>query len=252
MENRTCRQPGCVATLAKKSGPGRWPVWCELHRPVRLDRSIERACRECGVLCEPGKQGPEKSYCSLRCRNQASYGRRKAAGTIQRKRKPSIDQTCLECGEGFSQARLASFCSNRCRQTRLDRENPLRCSVEGCDRGVRAKGLCSKHWRRLARAEGREKAAVWSPDRRAAWKARQELIRGAATSEPIIPADIFIRDGWACGLCGEVVDPDLAYPDPMSKSLDHVLPLSRGGAHVESNVQLAHLSCNIRKGARVA
>lgn len=33
----------------------------------------------------------------------------------------------------------------------------------------------------------------------------------------------------------------------MSASLDHILPLSLGGAHSMANVQLAHLSCNHTK-----
>jgi 5-methylcytosine-specific restriction endonuclease McrA len=36
-------------------------------------------------------------------------------------------------------------------------------------------------------------------------------------------------------------------PDPMSPSLDHILPLSKGGTHEPRNVQLAHLGCNVRK-----
>lgn len=37
----------------------------------------------------------------------------------------------------------------------------------------------------------------------------------------------------------------------MSVSLDHVVPLSQGGAHDPANVQLAHLTCNVRKGAQL-
>ena len=33
---------------------------------------------------------------------------------------------------------------------------------------------------------------------------------------------------------------------------DKNLPLSRGGSHTPGNVQLAHLGCNVAKGARVA
>lgn len=62
---------------------------------------------------------------------------------------------------------------------------------------------------------------------------------------------VYERDGWRCGLCREAVDPGCAFPDPLSPSLDHVIPLSVAGSpgHVWSNVQLAHLGCNIKKGA---
>lgn len=60
------------------------------------------------------------------------------------------------------------------------------------------------------------------------------------------------RDGWCCGLCGQQVDKTLPYPDPMSPSLDHVVPLSRGGAHTYANTQITHLKCNVAKGAKTA
>lgn len=35
----------------------------------------------------------------------------------------------------------------------------------------------------------------------------------------------------------------------MSASLDHVVPLSKGGDHTRSNSVVAHLICNIRKSS---
>jgi 5-methylcytosine-specific restriction endonuclease McrA len=37
----------------------------------------------------------------------------------------------------------------------------------------------------------------------------------------------------------------------MSPTIDHILPLARGGTHEPSNVQAAHFGCNAAKGARV-
>lgn len=62
--------------------------------------------------------------------------------------------------------------------------------------------------------------------------------------------EVIARDGPVCGICGGRVDLRLRWPDPYSKSLDHVLPVSRGGPHMLSNAQLAHVRCNSRKGAR--
>lgn len=67
--------------------------------------------------------------------------------------------------------------------------------------------------------------------------------------ESIKNAEIFERDGWVCQLCQRPVNKGLSWPHTESASLDHVVPLSRGGDHVRTNVQLAHLGCNIGKGA---
>lgn len=60
---------------------------------------------------------------------------------------------------------------------------------------------------------------------------------------------VFNRDGWVCGICGKKVNRDRIYPDPKSPSLDHIIPIANGGSHTYQNVQLAHLRCNIMKGA---
>lgn len=58
---------------------------------------------------------------------------------------------------------------------------------------------------------------------------------------------VFERDGWICQLCFEPVDPTLTWPHRMMATIDHIIPVVNGGAHVQSNVRLAHLSCNTRR-----
>lgn len=67
------------------------------------------------------------------------------------------------------------------------------------------------------------------------------------------------RDGWSCGICHEPVDktipawvPGTWVQDRRSASIDHVVPISRGGAHVRGNVQIAHLGCNVDKNDALA
>lgn len=71
--------------------------------------------------------------------------------------------------------------------------------------------------------------------------------KAGATVEKFSPLEVFDRDGWMCGICGDPINGALAWPDPMSVSLDHVVPLVRGGAHSRANTQASHLVCNVRK-----
>ena len=88
------------------------------------------------------------------------------------------------------------------------------------------------------------------PAQFAAKDARRRMRVAEATVEEFDPKDVFDRDGWVCGICGDPVDPELKYPDPLSKSLDHIVPIAWGGAHSSENAQLAHLRCNILKSDR--
>lgn len=69
-------------------------------------------------------------------------------------------------------------------------------------------------------------------------------------SEPYTLAEVAERDGDRCGLCGRKVDMRRRNPHPLAPTIDHVLPISRGGDDTRANVQLAHRACNIAKGAR--
>lgn len=73
-----------------------------------------------------------------------------------------------------------------------------------------------------------------------------------ASAEVIDPAVVAERDGHRCHLCGDKVDGRIKWPHPKSGSVDHIVPLAHGGEHTYANVALAHLGCNLSKGARAA
>lgn len=52
-------------------------------------------------------------------------------------------------------------------------------------------------------------------------------------SKPVVAK----RDKWCCQLCRKKVNPTLQWPHPMSWSLDHVIPISRGGEHSYAKTQ---------------
>lgn len=55
---------------------------------------------------------------------------------------------------------------------------------------------------------------------------------------------LYVRAKGICALCHRSIIPKQA-------SLDHKIPLSKGGTHTWGNVQLAHLTCNLRKGTKI-
>lgn len=63
-----------------------------------------------------------------------------------------------------------------------------------------------------------------------------------------------------CALCHQYIDLQLPMNDPdtgarnmMSVEVDHIVPRSRGGSFYElDNLQLTHVRCNRKKGARMA
>lgn len=55
-----------------------------------------------------------------------------------------------------------------------------------------------------------------------------------------------------CGICGQMVDKQLKYPNPMSPVIDHIIPISKGGHPSDlENLQLAHWVCNRQKSDKL-
>ena len=55
-----------------------------------------------------------------------------------------------------------------------------------------------------------------------------------------------------CAICGGYVDKTIKSPDPMSPSVDHIIPIALGGHPSDmSNLQLTHRACNRAKGTKI-
>ena len=80
---------------------------------------------------------------------------------------------------------------------------------------------------------------------------RRVGVAGRKKGTPLVERHyIAERDKFRCGLCGGKVNMKLTHPDPLFGSIDHIIPLSRGGSNDLSNLQLAHLRCNLSKNDR--
>lgn len=63
---------------------------------------------------------------------------------------------------------------------------------------------------------------------------------------------IILRTQVNCGICGQPVDKTLKAPDPMSATVDHIIPVSKGGHPSDlANLQLAHRWCNRAKSNKI-
>jgi len=51
---------------------------------------------------------------------------------------------------------------------------------------------------------------------------------------------VLARDNRICGICHK----------PGANSVDHIIPIAKGGTHDMANLRAAHLACNVGKGAR--
>lgn len=76
---------------------------------------------------------------------------------------------------------------------------------------------------------------------------KRAAAKRGVTAESVNRRVVFERDSYICQLCGEPTQGK--YPDPRSPTIDHIVPLVKGGAHSYANTQCAHYGCNARKGA---
>ena len=63
---------------------------------------------------------------------------------------------------------------------------------------------------------------------------------------------VIIAESEVCAICGLPLIRGAKFPDPMSTTVDHIIPIAKGGhPSALDNLQAAHLICNQVKGTRL-
>ena len=63
---------------------------------------------------------------------------------------------------------------------------------------------------------------------------------------------IIFKTQKVCGICGQPVDFSYKFPHPLSPTVDHIIPIAKGGHPSDlANLQLAHRTCNRSKSDKL-
>lgn len=188
---------------------------------------VTKACEQCGKeYTKTYCLAPQSRFCSRACR---------AAAWIK-----IVAKTCERCGGAYEIGRTrvqgSRFCSRACRFEGT-------AVVKACERCGEAYKVKSSYAPR-SRFCSLPCKYGWSEQETAPTKKsrRREREKNAPIVEKIDRQAIIERDGRRCYLwCGGAI---------VAKgqiTLDHVLPLARGGTTTARNLRVACLSCNSRK-----
>lgn len=176
-----------------------------------------RPCAACQELFSPRR--PTQLYCTSSCRAAASDARRfgQSLEVVLARRKAKraavpVQDGCARCGQ------------------------PVPVSLNGRPRRFCSRG-CAVVWHNLA--SNSESARVRYRDHRHRRRAQKMEHAGITPNEWAVILSAFDH---RCAYCGTPGD-DL--------TMDHVVPLSRGGAHAPENIAPACRSCNASKGAKL-
>lgn len=176
-------------------------------------------------------------------------------------RQKQYPVTCARCGvEAVVTKNTAKYCSHRCwydakhaahAQVELWRPKPADPKAQPVTilKPLRPRwysGKCPLCADWFVTFDPRTQYCSQRCARRADKDKRRALEREAFVAH-VDRTQVYERDGWTCQLCRNPVARDEVVPHPKAPTLDHVVPLSRGGTHEPANVQLAHYWCNTIK-----
>jgi hypothetical protein len=158
---------------------------------------------------------------------------------------PPTERACDGCGNVLVvTARRAAeewvFCSRTCKD---EARNAQSKHAREQGKPERMCVYCGVAMSRSMRADARFCSEACNSAAHALKRGNERLSRGSGRRRDIARAAVIARDRGRCHLCGKTCAPD-------DLTLDHLVPLSLGGTHDESNLAVACLSCNCSKGNR--
>jgi 5-methylcytosine-specific restriction endonuclease McrA len=201
-------------------------------------------CIVCGVEFMP-KAHDRTTCCGRKCgtlyagfRTRAYANGCRVSVRVQRKK-------CPTCGRGHS--KLGLYCQEQCRPSEY--QPVVRATCRKCSREFVRKvdGYSAHYCTKECKDAARRDAA------RPAKKKRRAIERGANGGERVDVVRVFARDGWKCMRCGKPTPKERRGTyHPRAPELDHIVPVSLGGAHTYANTQCLCRQCNGTKGATIA
>lgn len=209
---------------------------------------IAHQCAHCKNEFFP-KRTDRLLYCSRQCAFAAKAARARHTAPA----KPPKIATCKVCGVAFQVVGPQCICSDQCRKslarTKAKQRDQLKHSGKTCTcmqcgsvfmprYGSKRRTYCSAECAR----KGNRKQNVRGTNRKRA------RAHGVAY-QYVNPIKVLRRDNWTCQLCGRKTPQALRGTyDDRAPELDHIMPISKGGAHSYANVQCACRACNMAKG----
>lgn len=252
MEQLKCQTCGALFTPRTSGGKPQKSCSRRCTDKAALARAVERraalrstTCAECGATFTQEHLGRPRRYCSDKCKqrvgNRAQNRRRLPA-------PKACERNCKYCSNRFAPKRRDQvYCSSRCMtyasQLRRRQGEPAR---QGADFERQCVECGSAFTARKANAKWCSQICRIRTCRRDESRRRTPGSGAALYTD----REIFERDGWRCHLCRKKVRPSVSRRDPQGATIDHIVPLSQGGADIPSNVATAHWRCNREKGAR--
>lgn len=222
-------------------------------------------CEGCGVAFgRRGKTKDAKRFCSRKCAYahpekmmgaaRVRSAERRAARRAAVASAYATPISCARCGAKFSIRALGQrYCGDICMRAEASSRVKARANKGKTVRpkrpSTRSHNVHCQHCGTEFRTSANGKfcsVACRSRETRARRRAWKLGVRW----EPIGLSTLSRRDGGLCHICNKPVLWTAKAPDPLSPSIDHVVPLSRGGSHTMGNTALAHFRCNYLKGAK--
>jgi hypothetical protein len=205
---------------------------------------VSTPCSWCGLYWLRRKNQKGDPCCSIECRsNMKSYRSGKVSSQWPRKYKGESCRVyfsyCVVCWKAMAaQNSITKCCSDECRQKAqgaIKRRVYFK-SCQSCGK------LCTMRNWNSTRCQPCQTLFEWECER------KYEKKRKLSKVGKLIPY-VGERDRWKCSIChGKVKSQTYSAQDKWSPTIDHVIPVSQGGTDDLSNLKLAHMICNAKKG----
>lgn len=199
---------------------------------ARRTAAPEVNCKHCGERIEGAKAN--QSYCCTDCRDMYLIKKRQAGSLHE----------CKGCGKVFRASHRRQYCTDECKPS----------VYVPVDKGVKQCEFCGDEFTATPNRKYCSPHCGYRANKAKQRSKRKHIDRARANNrryEPINPQKVFERDSWLCGICLAPVDRDTVVPAPLAATLDHIVPLSRGGHHELDNVRCAHFMCNSIKSGKL-